>query len=154
MALEQVVCAICACERGHQLDGVSDFTLENIPPPMYLVPHQPHPDHTLFDGMHLAPEGVICQEGRSITNICYGCLGDLKKSSQLPPKFSLANNLWVGMVPIKLSSLTFPEQLLIAHLYPQVYVFKLFPKSSAGLVDGLQHSMCGNISTYSSILMQ
>jgi len=147
-ALEHVVCAICARERGCRLDDVSNVNLEDIPSHSRLVPHQPHPDHTLFDGMLLASEGVIRQEGKSTANICRECLGDLKKTSTLPPKFSLANNLWIGAVPPELSTLTFPEQLLISHLYPRVYVFKLFPKSGGGLAAGLQRGMRGNVSTY------
>lgn len=147
-ALEQVICAVCARERGCQPDGVLNIDIEAIPSPLRLVPHKPHPDHTIFDGMLLAPEGVIRQGGRSTVNICRECLGDLTKTSPLPPKLSLANNLWIGAVPTELSTLTFPEQLLIAHLYPRVYVFKLFPKSGAGLVDGLQRGMRGNVSTY------
>ena len=69
---------------------------------------------------------------------------DLRRQVTLPPRFLLVNNLWVGAVPTELSSLTFPEQLLIAHLYPHVYVFKLFPKSGGGTTAGLQHGMCGN----------
>lgn len=147
-ALEHTVCAVCARERGCRLDGVSDFSLDDIPSPTRLAPHQPHPGHTLFDGMLLEPEGVIRQEGRLIAHICRECLGDLKKKSTLPPRFSLANNLWIGSVPAELNSLTFPEQLLIAHLYPRVYVFKLFPKSGAGSTDGMQRGMRGNVSTY------
>ena len=147
-ALEQAVCAVCGRERGCQLDGVSNLNLEDIPSPSRLAPHQPHPNHTLFDGMLLAPEGVIRQEGRPTANVCRECLSDLQKMSSHPPRFSLANNLWIGAVPTELSTLTFPEQLLIAHLYPRVYVFKLFPKSGAGVVDGLQRGMRGNVSTY------
>ncbi|KAI6100828.1 hypothetical protein EDD16DRAFT_1750555, partial [Pisolithus croceorrhizus] len=49
--------------------------------------------------------------------------------------------------------LTFPEQLLIVHLYPHIqymYVFKLFPKWQAGAPNlaSMQNSMRGNISTY------
>ena len=61
---------------------------------------------------------------------------------------SLVNNLWVGPVPAELGCLTFPEQLLIAHVYPRVYVFKLFPKSGGGPTDGMQRGMRGNVSTY------
>ena len=147
-ALEHAVCAVCARERGCQLDGIENVNLEDIPSSSRLVPHQFHPSHTLFDGMLLAPDGIIHQEGRSIANVCRECLSDLKKVSSLPPKFSLANNLWIGEVPMELSTLTFPEQLLIAHLYPRVYVFKLFPKSGGGSVDGLQRGMRGNVSTY------
>lgn len=147
-ALEHTVCAVCARERGRLLDGISDLSLDDIPSPTRLAPHRPHPDHTLFDGMLLEPEGVIRQGGRLIAHICRECLGDLKKPSMLPPRFSLANDLWIGSVPVELSSLTFPEQLLIAHLYPRVYVFKLFPKSGAGSAEGMQRGMRGNVSTY------
>ena len=147
-ALEHVICAVCARERGCRPDGVEDVDLENIPSPTRLVPHQPHPDHTLFDGMLLSSEGVTHWKGRSVANICRECLDDLKKPSLLPPQFSLANNLWIGAIPAELSTLTFPEQLLIAHLYPWVYVFKLFPKSSARPMDGLQRGMRGNVTTY------
>ena len=147
-ALEHVICAVCARERSHQHDSVTVVTLKEIPSPTRLAPHRPHTNHTLFDGMLLAPEGVTDREGRATANICLDCLCELKKPSKLPPKLSLANNLWVGTVPIELSSLTFPEQLLIAHLYPRVYVFKLFPKSGGGSADGLQRGMRGNVSTY------
>ena len=147
-ALEHAVCAVCARERSCHLDGVSSIRLEDIPSPSRLAPHKPHPDHTLFGEMLLAPEGTIRQEQGLVANICRECLVDLKKTSPLPPKFSLANNLWIGAVPPELSTLTFPEQLLIAHLYPRVYVFKLFPKSGAGPADGLQRGMRGNVSTY------
>ena len=147
-ALEHIVCAICGRERGSRLDGVAKINLKDISSPSRLAPHQKHPNHTLFDGMLLAPEGVSRQGEESVANICRECLGDLKKPLSLPPKFSLANNLWIGAVPAELSTLTFPEQLLIAHLYPRVYVFKLFPKSGAGMTAGLQRGMRGNVSTY------
>ena len=98
--------------------------------------------------MLLQPEGLVHRGDRLFTNVCDECIRDLRKQAPLPPKFSLANNLWVGAVPTELSSLTFPEQLLIAHLYPRVYVFKLFPKSGAGATAGLQRGMRGNVSTY------
>ena len=147
-ALEHAVCAVCARERACQLDGVSTINLDEIPSPLRLVPHQSHPNHSLFHGMLLAPEGISRRDERLIAGICRDCLGDLQKNSPLPPKFSLANNLWIGTIPTELSTLTFPEQLLIAHLYLQVYVFKLFPKSGAGSADGLQRGMRGNVSTY------
>ena len=86
----------------------------------------------------------------SFTNVCDECLQDMRKQAPLPPRFSLTNNLWVGAVPAKLSSLTFLEQLLIMHLYPQVYIFKLFPKSGGGIMAGLQRGMHGNVRTYKS----
>lgn len=147
-ALELVVCAVCARERGRKPDDVTSMTLDKIPSPSRLVPSQPHQQHTLFGGMLLQPEGITHQGERPTVNICGECVRDLQKATKLPPKFSLANNLWVGSVPAELGCLTFPEQLLIAHLYPRVYVFKLFPKSGGGPTDGMQRGMRGNVSTY------
>ena len=66
-----------------------------------------------------------------------------------PPKFSLANNLWIGDIPWQLRVLSFPEQLLISHLYCWVYVFKLFPKASGGSdLSGLQRGMRGTVCAY------
>ena len=147
-ALELVVCAVCARECGRQADKVSSVALDEIPSPSRLIPRQPHQRHTLFNGMLLQPEGIVRQGEDPAANICGECLRDLQKETQLPPKFSLANDLWVGAVPAELGCLTFPEQLLIAHLYPRVYVFKLFPKSGGGPTDGMQRGMRGNVSTY------
>ena len=49
-----------------------------------------------------------------------------------------------------MNSLTVPEQLLIALLYPRVFVFKLYPKLSHHQTDPstLQRAMRGTISTY------
>ena len=71
------------------------------------------------------------------------------KSDQ-PPALSLANNLWIRHIPWELQVLTFPEQLLIALLYPCVYVFKLFPKDVHYWPENsmLQWGMCGTVSTY------
>ena len=45
--------------------------------------------------------------------------------------------------------LSFPEQLLISHLYCWVYVFKLFPKASGGSdLSGLQRGMRGTVCAY------
>ena len=98
--------------------------------------------------MLLQPEGLIQCDDRTVANVCNECLQDLRKETTLPPRFSLANNLWIGAIPAELSSLTFPEQLLIAHLYPRVCVFGLFPRLGGGATDGLQRGMRGNVSTY------
>ena len=46
-----------------------------------------------------------------------------------------------------LDMLTFPEQLPITLVYPQVYVFKPFPKRRQGVCDVsmLQRAMHGNL---------
>ncbi|KAJ7028348.1 hypothetical protein C8F04DRAFT_890402, partial [Mycena alexandri] len=65
------------------------------------------------------------------------------------PRYALANNLWLGRTPWELQTLTFPEQLLIALLYPRVYVFKLHPRSFGPKNPStLQRGMRGTVSTY------
>ena len=147
-ALRLSVCAVCGRERDHHPDKVTTLDLNDIPSPSRLAPSVPHDQQTLFNGMLLEPQGVSVLNGQSMVDICGECLADLQKDAPLPPRLSLANGLWIGPVPLELSSLTFSEQLLIAHLYPRVYVFKLFPKSGGGSAAELQRGMRGNVSTY------
>jgi hypothetical protein len=58
--------------------------------------------------------------------------------------------MWIGDIPFELQGLTFPEQLLLALVYPRVYVFKLFPKKVDGHRDAstLQRGMRGNVTTF------
>ena len=116
----------------------------------HLVPLCPHPAHTLFDGKLLEPQGVKGEGEDAIVSTCGECFDNLKTSEDKPPKHALVNNMSIGNIPWVLSILTFPEQLLIAHLYPPVYVFKLFPKKIGGIRDAknLQRGMQGNVSTY------
>ena len=82
--------------------------------------------------------------------LCSTCFSELHiESSDCPPRYSLANNLWIGTLPHELSQLTLPEQLLIAQLYPRVYVFKLYPKKSYPHdPETLQRGMKGNVVTF------
>jgi hypothetical protein len=59
--------------------------------------------------------------------------------------------LWVGEVPWELRHLTIAEHLLIARVYPRVFVVKLFPKGYAreGLEnDQLQNALRGNVTSF------
>jgi hypothetical protein len=65
------------------------------------------------------------------------------------PRLSLANSLWIGDVPYKLTALTIPEQLLIARHYVRCYVFKLYPREGMGFApEQLQSGMKGNVSLF------
>lgn len=73
----------------------------------------------------------------------------MKSLPDLPPAFSLANNMWIGPIPNELNSLTFPEQLLLSHLYPRVFLFKLYLKKGySGDPNTLQRGMRGTVSTF------
>ena len=149
-AVKMGVCGVCAQECNIIADELVKTQLHFIPNGSCLVLTKPHPAHQLFDGKLLEPAGVKFVDAKPIISICCSCHEELKKPSKKPPKYSLANQLWIGPIPWQLQVLTFPEQLLIALLYPHMYVFKLFPKHYHGAQDvsGLQHAMRGNISTY------
>ena len=146
-AVTMSVCGVCTRELGNQESKMTTIALKDIPNPHLLVPPTPHPAHTLFLNMLLEPTGVH----RDKVAICTQCLSSLQsKKSCYPPRFSLANNLWIGEVPWQLKTLTFPEQLLIALLYPRVYIFKLFSKRFQGChnTSTFQCGMCSMVSTY------
>ena len=158
-SVEMCVCGVCGREVGIQVDGVVRKRIADIPNGQSLIPKHPHPAHTLFNGKLLDPSGVhMGEDNVQYTNVCHPCLEDLKRLGQAnrqedgtfrPPKFSLANNLWIGKIPWQLQVLSLPEQLLISHLYSRVYVFKLFPKGGAGNNPStLQRGMRGTVCTY------
>ena len=103
-------------------------------------------------GCLLEPKGTFRDEDNILfVHVCSMCISHLHEKKRTgPPRLALANGMWIGRTPWQLAQLTFAEQLLIAHLYPRVYVFKLFPKRGTGEneVDGLQHAMRGNVSTF------
>ncbi|KAJ3897641.1 hypothetical protein F5879DRAFT_927674 [Lentinula edodes] len=135
------MCAVCGPESDH-LGGkprMKTLPLVTIPNIHQLEPHLPHTSHDLYDGKLLEPAGVISESGEPvIIDICHECLASLKLKTNTPPRLSLANNLWIGKIPEELYALTFPEQLLVALLYPHVFVFKLYPKKVGGKQDNLQ----------------
>lgn len=145
------VCAVCARECAVLDEGITTPRLDQIPGRERLRPSHPHPAHRLVDGLLLEPAGLSEQLGVRHANVCSTCLHSLEmKNHKQPPKHALANGTWIGKVPFELKGLTVPEQMLIALLFPRVYVFKLFPKKNMGVrsVDQLQRAMRGNVSTY------
>ncbi|KAG9093512.1 hypothetical protein FS749_014256 [Ceratobasidium sp. UAMH 11750] len=151
-ALRKLVCAVCARRLNIRAAGVTTIPLNQVPNAHRLRPPTAHAAHTLIEGYLLEKAG--CTEGENgwMVNICKECHRELnKKNVSTPPKLSLANGLWVGEVPRQLSCLTIAEQLLIARVYPRVFVMKLFPKSTAhhGLDDDqLQGALRGNVTSF------
>ena len=131
-AVEMEICGVCAREVNVRSDGVVTMMMSDIPNVHRLVPKNPHREHNLIDGKLFDSMGVVVDETCTKVRICRSCFDDLRKDSEKPPKYSLANNLWIGNVPWCLEILTFPEQLLLARVFPRVYVFKLYPKDAVG----------------------
>ena len=149
-ALAMAICGVCGREVDCQDNPVVTLALDQIPNGTRLIPQKPHPAHELFSGMLLEPQGVVNSHLGDQVNVCRECLKELDHDKNTPPPFSLANNLWVGRIPWELERLTFSEQLLIAQLYPRVYVFKLYPKTMDRHMDAstLQRGLRGNVSTF------
>ncbi|KIK18418.1 hypothetical protein PISMIDRAFT_109548 [Pisolithus microcarpus 441] len=149
-ALAFATCGVCARECNVQEDGLHRIKVADIPNQHRLRPQQPHDQHVLIDGMLLEHAAIVTEELQQTVMVCRHCTDELRHVSDKPPKYSLANGLWIGDQPWVLQQLTFPEQLLIAHLYPRVYVFKLFPKRTSGTRDisSLQNAMRGNVTTF------
>jgi hypothetical protein len=151
-AVATYVCGVCAreCSNFDNKATPHAVRVDSLPNGQRLIPKTPHPAHDLFDGMLLDPVGVEGEGEAAVVTVCGECWGDLRKVKDQPPSYALANNMWIGKVPWQLEVLTFPEQLLLAFLYPRVYVFKLYPKKIGGRRDAatLQKGMRGNVSTY------
>lgn len=153
-ALSMVVCAVCARRVLVKDTGVQRLAISDLPSRTSLIPSPTHPSHSvpgaLVEGLLLERQGVDGDGQSAIANVCNGCVHDLSQGPLQPPPYSLANNLWVGPIPWQLQVLTFPEQQLIALLYPRVYVVKLFPKDRRAQYEEctLQTALRGNVSTY------
>jgi hypothetical protein len=147
--VKMAVCGVCARELLVQDENVQVLPLHNIPNHHRLQPHQPHHAHPLVEGKLLASRGLLETGHGTMVNICRQCLASLQSAKEAPPIYSLANNMWIGEIPDLLSSLTFPEQLLLSHFYPRVFVFKLYPKKGfGGDPSKLQKAMRGTVSTF------
>ncbi|KAF8309606.1 uncharacterized protein EI90DRAFT_2958523 [Cantharellus anzutake] len=97
--------------------------------------------------MLLEKHGVIEVNGKLQANLCKTCLQDLHQDKI--PQFSLSNKMWIGNIPVELSRLTMPEQLLLSPIYPRCFIFKMFPKG--GPRDDptcLQSGLQGNVTSF------
>lgn len=112
------ICRVCARALDVVTEKVVPYPINSLPNVHRLIPRVPHPAHTLFDGKLLELKGVEGEESNAVVNICKECFGDLKKTVDNPPQYSLANNMWIGEIPWKLQILMVPEQMLIVLLYP------------------------------------
>ncbi|CAK5270215.1 unnamed protein product [Mycena citricolor] len=144
-----MVCAVCGREIDiNDKEEATPRRLQTLPNPHCLAPASPHPAHDLYHGMLLDPAGVLQRGEEAFVHVCAHCYCSLVANDNRPPKFALANNLWLGPVPWQLQKLTFPEQLLIALVYPRVFVFKLHPRVGGRDPTKLQRGMRGTVSSY------
>ncbi|KAK0453973.1 hypothetical protein EV421DRAFT_1701446 [Armillaria borealis] len=83
-------------------------------------------------------------------HVCNDCSRHLG-SGQMPP-LALANNMWIGKVPLELSILSLAERILIARHLPCTYLVKMYPKAEHAehwlADDAVYLGLKGNISTH------
>ena len=152
-AVAMAICAVCAREKLHQGDTLDILNIAEVPNVHLLRPKTHMEAHDLYHDMLLEPSGIVHNHGglgEIGVKLCDECHSDLVNGTDKPPRHSLANNLWIGRVPWDLQVLTLPEQLLIALVYPRVFVYKLFPAHLHRRVDEstYQRGMRGNVSSY------
>jgi len=141
-ALRTKICMVCAREVAN--NDTTVMLVRNIPNPQHLVPTTRHAAHDYTSGYLLhtsamsattsGPEGAVCNE----------CLTNLQKNRL--PRLALANDMWIGQIPLQLAVLTLPEQVLIARYFPSTHIVKLYPQKK-----GARSGNCalrGNVSTY------
>jgi hypothetical protein len=153
-ALAFAICGVCARSGLVAEEGMVTLPIHLIPNRHRLRPSKPHPDHDLLDGILVERDAIQVSENCTTIQICKHCLNELKNSElDLPPSRSLSNNLWIGPIPHVLKRLSLPEQLLVALVYPRVFVFKLFPRRiKVNRFDNtnqtFQRAMRGNVCSY------
>ncbi|CEL56332.1 hypothetical protein RSOLAG1IB_11903 [Rhizoctonia solani AG-1 IB] len=154
-AIQKLVCAVCAWWLNNREYAFSKIYLNKLPGAERLYPAVRHPKQELIGPLGCLLERKGCtwdwEEMDWLVNVCCQCYQALSEPLQLPPKYSLANDLWIGPVPWILQQLTIVERLLISHVFPRVFVVKLFPAGSDGTAfpeDQLQRSMRGNVTSF------
>ena len=78
-----------------------------------------------LDGFMLDPAGIVCDDtGARCLQCCLDCHAVLYIRKKLP-KFSIANDLYVGKVPPELQELTVVEECMIARWRAKVFVIAM-----------------------------
>ena len=113
-AVALATCTVYRQEYSMLDDRVEQLLLQDIPNSWWLHPYLDniHPAQYLIDGMLLERNGLVHSQDMSIIaiKICRQCKSTLEALDRtIPPKFSLANNLWIGEIPWELHILTAPE---------------------------------------------
>ena len=156
-SVKLVVCAVCGRERTRHEWQPTLYPFPNIPNSHRLRPAVDWrgPDDAKVHGLLLSKAGcrIATTQAESQASICEECSVDLKAEpregqAELPPKYSLANNLWYGELPDELDNLTLPERLLIGLAYPRAYVVKLYPKSGRYKSESHNISLSGNVTAF------
>lgn len=146
-ALKEEVC--CVCARWMDAKDMENMPLDILPGRQSIQPWKAHHKQFLYRNALLHEEATYVIDGVRHGHVCVQCLNALKKNHT--PKFSLANNLWIGEIPFALQRLELAERLLIAKVLPVAYLVKLYPKqinATSWDTSGMHSGMKGNVSSF------
>lgn len=141
-ALHTRVCMVCAREVG--VEEAVDKFVHQIPNNELLVPINKHPAHECTLGLLLHPMAISTTTLGPEGAVCHKCISNLEKGHL--PRLALANDMWIGGIPLELVVLTLPEQILIARHFPSAHIVKLYPQKKGARSGNC--ALCGNVSTY------
>jgi hypothetical protein len=136
-----------SCARESPAINTTVVSIEAIPHKKHLIPATPHQSHDLISGLLIYLPAL--NKDNTAVSICNECMLSLQNNKR--PKFSLANDMWVGDVPRELKGLTMPERILIAKYFPVAYIVKLYPKQKGARgwdKSQMHNGLKGNVSTY------
>ena len=102
------------------------------------------PYHICEDGVVLYASALFKQRKLHMCTLCLMCHELLSKGSI--PKFSPANNLWLGEIPVELQGLTIPEEKLISLYRHNSCIIKLY--SPFHSTSTAQAALRGNCFTF------
>ncbi len=139
------ICIVCA--RELQQTTCTRINVTDIPNLALLKPPQSYPSHILSEDMFLYSEH--CSPIVGLVFVCDDCLKSMNHDVML--KLALANNLWLGHVPMQLAILNLLQRILITCYFPAGYIVKLYPKIKSAHhwdSDLFASGIKGNVSTY------
>lgn len=148
-ATRRCICGVCGRRQLKVEAGIEAHKLSTLPNVDVLRTASADDIPNAVEGLYLEKGGCRSEEGEIVVEVCRECYRELQRADEKPPKHSLANGLWIGEIPWQLRTLTMPEQLLIARIYPRVHVVKLFAKTCRGIDPSqLQSALQGNVTSF------
>lgn len=136
----ELVCSVCDCLHPSDLIQCKDIEYSSsllsamkarlTPPPnlpeSLRVYYDASAMHQCFNCMLLSKAGIILEDQRVKLQICTPCLQSLSnKKLSKPPKFAIANGLYIGSIPSVFDDTTLTENAML-NLSQPTHFFQLF----------------------------
>lgn len=110
-----------------------------------IVPRAPYNDGPL-ENLVLDPAGVVDVAGKLSLRLCSICYQDVRKKKL--PRLSLANELYIGMVPEELKDLTAIEESMISLCRAKCWIVQMKEDGAEVSLPHAQRGMRGHVIIY------